>query len=79
MLAAEHASTGTSGKYTLRVWCPEVKGQRVSRDDSPVIDTYEQQAGDYATLAGKDAHDHPDADPANGVSGTETIAWQLRR
>lgn len=79
MLAAEHASTGTSGKYTLRVWCPEAKGQRVTRDDSPVIDTYEQQAGDYATLAGKDAHDHPDADPANGVSGTETIAWQLRR
>jgi hypothetical protein len=79
MLAAEHASTGTSGKYTLRVWCPEAKGQRVTRDDSPVIDTYEQQAGDYATLAGKDAHDHPDADPANGVSGTETVAWQLRR
>jgi len=79
MLAAEHASSGTSGEYTLRVWCPEAKGQRVSRDDSPVIDTYEQQASDYATLAGKDTHDHPEADPANGVSGTETIAWQLHR
>jgi len=79
MLAAEHASTGTSGKYTVRVWCPEAKGQAVSREDSPAIDTYEQQGGDYATLAGKDTHDHPDADPANGVSGTETVTWQLHR
>lgn len=79
MLAAEHASTGNSGKYTVRVWCPEAKGHTVSRDDSPMIDTYEQEAGDYATLSGKDAHEHPDADPANGVSGTETVVWQLHR
>ncbi len=80
MLVAEHASTGTAGgKYNIKVWCPEAAGERPTRGDSPIIDTYEQQASDYATLEGKDAHEHPDADPANGVSGTETIAWQLRR
>ncbi|HEY7029440.1 MAG TPA: hypothetical protein VH438_17630 [Gemmatimonadales bacterium] len=79
MLAAEHDGTGTSGKYNIKVWCPESAGARPTRKDYPVIDTYEQQAADYSTLEGKDAHDHPDADPANGVSGTETIAWQLKR
>jgi hypothetical protein len=80
MLVAEHASTGTAGgKYTIKAWCPESPGARPTRGASPSIDTYEQQAADYATLEGKDAHEHPDADPANGVSGTETIAWQLRR
>jgi hypothetical protein len=79
MLAAEHASTGSSGAYTIQVWCPGAKGERVSRNDSPAIDTYERQAADYATLTGKDAHDHPETDAANGVSGTETITWQLHR
>ena len=27
----------------------------------------------------QDSHEHPDADAANGVSGTETITWSLRR
>jgi len=79
MLAAEHSGTGTSGKYNIKVWCPESPGERPTRGNSPSIDTYEQQAADYATLEGKDAHEHPDADAANGVSGTETIVWQLRR
>jgi hypothetical protein len=79
ILVAEHGSTMTSGRYTIRVWCPEAAGARPTRKDYPVIDTYEQQAADYATLEGKDAHDHPDADAANGVTGTETIVWQLRR
>ena len=79
MLAAEHAGTGNSGKYTLKVWCPEAKGERPTRNDTPIIDTYGQQAADYATLEGKDAHEHPAADPANGVSGTETLAWRLHR
>lgn len=79
MLVAEHAGTGNAGKYTIRVWCPEAAGTRPTRDDSPVIDTYEQQAANYAALEGKDSHEHPDADAANGVSGTETIAWSLRR
>ncbi len=79
MLAAEHGSNMNSGEYVVRVWCPEAKGQRVKRSDSPIMDTYKQQADDYATLAGKDAHEHPDADAANGVSGTETLAWQFHR
>ncbi|HEU5154285.1 MAG TPA: hypothetical protein VFU03_06125 [Gemmatimonadales bacterium] len=79
MLVAEHASSMTSGKYSIKVWCPEAAGERPTRKDYPAIDTNEQQAADYATLEGKDAHEHPDADPANGVSGTETIAWQLKR
>jgi hypothetical protein len=79
MLVAEHGSNMNSGEYVVRVWCPEATGQRVKRSDSPIMDTYKQQADDYATLAGKDAHEHPDADEANGVSGTETLAWQLRR
>jgi len=79
MLVAEHGSNMTSGTYVVRVWCPEEKGTRMTRSDSPLMDTYEQQAADYATLAGKDAHEHPDADEANGVSGTETLTWQLHR
>ena len=34
---------------------------------------------DYTTLEGKETNDHPDADPANGVTGSETITWRLRR
>lgn len=79
MLVAEHAGTGNAGKYTIKVWCPEAAGTRPTRDDYPVIDTYERQAANYAALDGKDAHEHPDADAANGVSGTETITWSLRR
>jgi hypothetical protein len=79
MLAAEHSGTGTSGQYNIKVWCPESAGARPTRNDYPVIDTYDQQAADYATLAGKDSHEHPDADSVNGISGTETIAWQLKR
>lgn len=79
MLAAEHAGTGNAGKYSIRVWCPESAGQKPSRDDAPAIDTYERSAADYALLEGRDAHEHPDADAANGVSGTETVVWQLRR
>ena len=79
MLVAEHESNQNAGGYVIRVWCPESKGERPTRRQSPAIDTYEQRTADYATLEGKDAHEHPDADPANGVSGTETLAWQLRR
>jgi len=79
MLAVEHGSTAASGKYKISVWCPEDAENRPTREDSPVIESYEQQATDYATLDGKDAHEHPDADAANGLTGTETITWRLRR
>ena len=79
MLVAEHAEASNAGKYTVRVWCPETAGQRLTRDDYPAIDTYEQVATSYAVLEGKDSHEHPDADAANGVTGTETITWSLHR
>ena len=79
MLAVEHESTANAGEYSVQVWCPDSPGARPSRDDAPVIDTYKQQAANYGVLEGKDAHEHPDTDAANGVTGTETITWSLRR
>ena len=79
MLMVEHGSTMNAGKYRISVWCPEAAGERPTRRDQPMIDTYEQRAADYNSLDGRDAHEHPDADAANGVTGTETIAWRLRR
>lgn len=79
MLVAEHGGTGNAGRYTIKVWCPEAAGARPTRDDHPMIDSYERQAASYAVLEGKDAHEHPDADSANGVTGTETVTWALRR
>jgi hypothetical protein len=79
MLAVEHGSNMNSGTFKISVWCPQAAGERSTRRDSPSIETYDQRAADYATLDGKDAHEHPDTDAANGVSGTETITWRLRR
>jgi len=79
MLAVEHGSNMNSGDFKIMVWCPEAAGERSTRRDSPSIETYDQRAADYATLDGKDAHEHPDTDAANGVSGTEVITWRLRR
>lgn len=79
MLAVEHGSNMNSGTFKISVWCPEAAGERSTRRDSPSIETYDQRAADYATLDGKDAHEHPDTDAANGVSGTEVVTWRLRR
>jgi hypothetical protein len=79
MLVVEHDNTEKSGGYEIKVWCPEAVGKRPTRRDYPVIEVMDQQAGDYATLDGKDAHEHPDADAVNGVTGTETITWHLVR
>ncbi len=79
MLAVEHGSNMNSGAFTIKVWCPESAGKRSTRRDSPSIETYDQRAADYATLEGKDAHEHPNTDAANGASGTEVITWRLRR
>jgi len=79
MLVVEHANTANSGQYTIRVWCPDAPGGKPSRDDAPAIDSYERQAASYGVLEGKDQHEHSDADAANGVTGTETITWALRR
>lgn len=79
MLAVEHASTMNSGTYRIDVWCPEEAGKRPTRRDSPLIQVMKQPAADYAVLTGKDPHEHPDTDATNGLSGTETIEWALRR
>jgi hypothetical protein len=79
MLAVEHETTANAGEYAINVWCPEAAGERPGRDDSPLIQVMEQRAADYALLTGTDAHEHPDADSANGLSGTETITWRLQR
>ena len=76
MLLVEHANTANSGEYTIRVWCPDAPGGKPS---DLAIDSYERQAASYGVLEGKDQHEHPEADAANGVSGTETITWALRR
>ena len=79
MLAVEHTTTGTAGEYAISVWCPDAPGERPDRGDDPIITIMKQRAADYALLAGKDAHESPDADAANGISGTETMTWSLRR
>jgi hypothetical protein len=79
LLAVEHANTANAGEYTIQVWCPEAPGGKASRDDAPAIDSYKREATNYGTLQGKDEHEHPDADAANGVTGTEAITWSLRR
>ncbi len=79
LLAVEHANTANAGEYIIQVWCPDAPGGKASRDDAPVIDSYRRQAANYAVLEGKDEHEHPDADAANGVTGTETVSWSLRR
>jgi hypothetical protein len=79
MLVVEHAGTTNAGKYAIQVWCPESAGKRPTRESYPVIEEQDLDAPDYAALAGKDEHEHPDADAVNGVSGTETIAWNLKR
>lgn len=79
MLVVEHESTMNAGKYKISVWCPGAAGERPTRADQPAIESYEQQATDYNALNGKDTHEHPDADAANGLTGTETIAWALKR
>jgi hypothetical protein len=79
MLAVEHGSNMNSGAFKIQVWCPEAAGERVTRHDAPSIETYDQRAPDYTTLDGRDAHEHPNTDAANGVTGTEVIIWRLRR
>jgi hypothetical protein len=80
MLAVEHKATQVAGgAYEISVWCPEEAGGRPTRRDTPLITVMNQQAADYSVLEGRDAHEHPDADAANGLSGSETITWTLRR
>ena len=79
MVVVEHGSTMNAGDFKINVWCPEAEGERPTRRDSPLIQVMNQRAADYGTLNGKDSWDHPSADDANGITGTETITWQLRR
>lgn len=79
LLAVEHGNTANAGEYVIQVWCPDAPGGKASGDDAPAIDSYRRQAANYALLEGRDEHEHPDADAANGVAGTETVTWSLRR
>ena len=80
MVAVAHEATLTvGGGYNISVWCPEEAGDRPRARTEPQIRIQGQRAATYTTLEGKDSHEHPDADAANGVSGTETITWMLRR
>ena len=80
MLAVVHEATQVvGGGYGISVWCPEAAGDTPRRGTEPQITIMKQRAANYATLEGKDAHEHPDADAVNGVTGTETITWALRR
>ena len=80
MLVVAHAATlMAGGGYDISVWCPESADSRMRRGTEPLIKVMQQQATDYAVLEGRDAHEHPDTDAANGLSGTETITWALRR
>jgi len=79
LIAVTHANTGMSGEYEIQIWCPEEPGDKAERGDAPLLQTYEQHATDYATLGGTDSHEHPDADAANSVTGTEKLTWNLRR
>ena len=80
VLAVVHEATQVvGGGYSVSVWCPEEAGGTPRRGTEPQIMIMKQRAANYATLEGKDAHEHPDADTANGLTGTETITWTLRR
>ncbi len=79
MIAVEHETTADAGEYKLQVWCPERAGDKVKSGRGPTIMATDRRAADYTTLEGKDSYEHPLADAANGLTGTETITWQLRR
>lgn len=79
MLFVEHENTENAGEYRISVWCPESAGKRPTRNDAPLIEIMDQQSRDYGTLEGKDSYDNPNSDEANGLSGTETVTWALRR
>jgi len=79
LVVAHEAALAVGGGYSVSVWCPASEGEQPRRGDYPMIEIMRQRAADYAVLEGRDEHEHPDADPTNGLSGTETITWSLRR
>ena len=80
MLAVEHEiANAAGGGYSISVWCPQSADDRPRRGTDPVIKVMNQRAGDYGVLEGRDQYEHPNTDSANGLTGTETITWSLRR
>ena len=79
MIAVQHDNTASAGDYQIMIWCPESEGDRLDRHEGPTIHVQHQRAADYAVLSGKDEYEHPSADSVNGITGTETMTWQLRR
>lgn len=79
MIAVEHGSTTNAGDYEISVWCPEAEGERPTRNDSPMFQVMDQKAADYSALEGKEEYESANADEANGVTGTDSVTWNLRR
>lgn len=80
MVAVAHEATlVVGGGYSISIWCPEEAGARPNRRDEPQIKIEGRQAATYATLEGKDSYENPEADAANGIAGTVTVTWTLRR
>jgi len=80
MLAVVHeAANVVGGEYSINVWCPAASGEVMERGSDPQIVIMKKRAADYATLEGKEAYESPSADAVNGITGTETITWSLRR
>ena len=80
MLAVHHdAAQSAGGPYSINVWCPESAGERPTRGSSATIEIADQRAANYGSIEGRDEHEHPGADSANGLTGRETITWSLRR
>jgi hypothetical protein len=65
--------------YDISVSCPEPDG-RVRDVVAGQIRTYQRKDGTgFTALAGKVDEENPDADPANGVTGTIHLDWSLSR
>jgi hypothetical protein len=79
MIMVEHDNNANAGGYEIKIWCPEEPGQRVTRDDYPMIEVMKQESRDYTRLDGEESYEHPDTDGVNGVSGNVTTSWHLER
>lgn len=79
MLAVITEGPIAGGTYDIVLWCPGEAGEAMTRDAYPVVEIRKRRAASFTLLEGSDAWEHPDADPVNGVSGSETVTWSLRR
>jgi hypothetical protein len=79
MVAVQHDDTGNGGDYAIMIWCPESEDDRPTRHEQPNVHVQHQRAADYAVLSGKEEYEHPSADSVNGITGTESLTWNVRK